>query len=61
MDARAYVYYLEASLSTKEAKESTTSSGGLSVLVSSPGLYFPVFTGGDQPNESRETLMDGLN
>jgi hypothetical protein len=62
-DARARLYYLEdvwveTSLSTKEANESTTSSGGLPALVSSPGLYFPVFTaqrGGDQP----EGVIDG--
>lgn len=49
MTVRISVYHLEdawaeTSLSTMEANESTTSSGGLPVLVSSPGLYFPVFT-----------------
>lgn len=48
MNVRISVYHLEdawaeTSLSTMEANESTTSSGGLPVLVSSPDLYFPVF------------------
>ena len=51
----------EMSLSTKVANESTTSSGGLSVLDSSPGLYFPVFTkhrDDDQSPEGWKVLMD---
>ena len=49
MAARVSVYklediWVETSLSTMEANEVTTSSGGLPVFVSSPGLYFPVFT-----------------
>ena len=54
----------EISLSTKEANESTTSSGGWSVLDSSPGLYFPVCTeekGDDQSPEARGTLINCTN
>ena len=44
--------WIEVSLSTKAANESTTSSGGLSVFDSSPGLYFPVFTKQNDANQS---------
>lgn len=52
-----YAVWVGMSLSTKAANESTISSGGLSVLDSSPGLYFPVFTrqkDGNQPTETRK-------
>ena len=59
-----YPLWVETSLWTKAAKESTTSSGGSSVLDSSPGLYFPVFTNrkdGDQSTGAWKGFNDGVS
>lgn len=61
--ARVYLFddvWVEVSLSTKAANESTSSSGGVSVFDSSPGLYFPVFTkqkGANQSTVARKASM----